>query len=719
MVTGVGCAPPPRGVDLLGSPEKLLAATVAGRDKNWVLGQAGKHIRIEDVAYRTLPAAPESRLEFAVEIPKNARLRFAYAVSPDFFEQPGVEFSVKVRRGDREDSVFLSLADPLGKPAHRAWLHADVDLRRYPGKATLVFETRGFEPTGDPRRAFWGAPSINVEKVEAPLTIVYLVDTLRADHTSTYGYARETTPELTKFAKDAVLFETAIAQAPWTKPSVASIFTSLLPGQHLAVQLRDPLDPGHVTLAEMLRAKGFSTAAAIANSVIYSEGSNFEQGFDAYVGLRDASGRASKDVPAGPVVDAALRLLDERRGLPTFLYVHTMDPHVPYVPPPPFDRMWPPYPEPGHPAVDPRTDYKEPRDKERMIAQYDGDVAYGDQEFGRFVRELKARGRYDGALFIFLADHGEEFMDHGQWLHGRSVFDELIKIPMVVKFPAERDAGKRVAQQVQSVDVLPTVLQEMGLPVPVPPVVAGHPMQGVVKGGAPEPPAVSEVSHRGFVAHGMRTSRDKYVQRFSPEDDELYFDLKRDPEERESRLDQNKERARFLKAGVEAAMVHDPFRRHVRAVGSGEYELRLKTSGWIDGVEPVGLGLGETLQMSDSGRKLIVKLRPKPGAPREIVFSVRPMAAPVYLEGLRDGRELRPSDVFIAEVGFSPKQVPFKLPEIETESEADKFENVLVPPKLERPGLQLWLTLSPGRKVLEFDKETREKLKALGYLGPG
>jgi hypothetical protein len=245
-----------------------VSASVAGRDKKWVLTQAGKHLRIEDVVYRTLPAAPTSRLEFAVEIPKNARLRFAYAVSPDFFEQPGVEFSVKVRHGDREDPVFLSLADPLGKPAHRAWLHADVVLRRYSGKAALIFETHGFETTNDPRRAYWGAPSLSVDTSDAPLAIVYLVDTLRADHTSTYGYARETTPELTKFSKDAVLFETAIAQAPWTKPSVASILTSLLPGQHLVVQLRDPLDSGHVTLAEMLRAKGFATAGAIANSVM-------------------------------------------------------------------------------------------------------------------------------------------------------------------------------------------------------------------------------------------------------------------------------------------------------------------------------------------------------------------------------------------------------------------------------------------------------------------
>jgi hypothetical protein len=398
-----------------------------------------------------------------------------------------------------------------------------------------------------------------------------------------------------------------------------------------------------------------------------------------------------------------------------------MDPHVPYTPPPPFDRKWEPHPAPGHPGADPRTDYKEPLDRERFVAQYDGDVAYGDQEFGRFLRELKARGLYERALIVFLADHGEEFLDHGKWLHGRSVFDELIRIPLVVKFPHSRDAGKRIAQQVQSVDVLPTVLAAMGLPIPAPPVVAGHPLQPVVQGGAPEPPAVSEVSQRGFVAHGMRTSRDKYVQRFSPEDDELYFDLKGDPKEQHSMLEPNRERARLLRAGVEAAMVHDPFRRHVRFVGGSSYEVRLRSSGWIDGVEPIGFGAGESVQMGDGNRKVMLKVRPRPGAPREVVFSVRPMSAPVWLEGTRDGRPLRPDDVAIAESGRRPDSVPFKLPEIESdaESEAVRNDNVLVPPKLDRPGLQVWLTLAPGRRVLDFDKETREKLKALGYLGPG
>lgn len=712
---GAACGGPREGIELLGRPESFVDGRVGTRERDWVEKQLGRQIRISDVVLRTLPAGPPSLLRFRLDVPAGARLSFSYGVAPDSWERPGVEFVVKVLHGGREDTVFTKLVDTLNQPAQRRWLRGEADLGRHAGRdVELVFETRGFEDSPDPRRALWGAPALTSARDDAPIVVVYLVDTLRADHTTPYGYQRDTTPELAKFAGDAVLFEQAIAASSWTKPSVASLFTSLLPSRHLAVQLRDPLDLGHVTLAEMLQAKGFSTGAAIANSVVYSEGSHFEQGFDSFVGLHDDSGRASKEVAADKVVDAALEFLDSRRGRPAFLYVHTMDPHVPYAPPAPYDRMFEPHPAPGHPGVDPRTDYSEPLDRERLLAQYDGDVAYGDREFGRFVRELRARGLYERALFVFLADHGEEFLDHGKWLHGRSVFDELVRVPLLVKFPGGREAGRRVGQQVQLVDLLPTVLHELGLPVPQPPVVAGRPLQAVLRGDAPEPPAVSEISHRGFVASGMRTSRDKFVMRFSPEEGDLYFDLKADPREQADLAPRGGERARLLRAGVEASMVSDPFRRHMKLAGAGDYVLELRSPGWLEGVEPIGFGAGESYAVEQGGRRLRLRVRPRAGAPREVALSVRPLGAPIWLEGTRDGRPLRPSDVAIAEEGTRPASFPLKLPEIESEHE--RFQNVLAPPRLDPPGLQLWLTPKPGRRVMEMDAAACERLKALGYV---
>lgn len=715
LLAGTACGPKVQPVGFVHAGPSLQAADVGGRQAVWIQNQTGKHVRINDVVRDTLNASPPSRYAYRVDIGKGARLRFSAGIPHERHDKPGIEFVVKLRKDGREETLWTELLDPLSRPAHRRWVKADVDLTAHAGRGReIVFETRAFEKDDDSRQAFWGDPAITAPDNDAPLVIVYLVDTLRADHTSVYGYARDTTPELSAFAKDGVVFETAISHASWTKPAVASLLTSLLPGRHRAVQLRDSLDPGHTTLAELLEAKGFATGAAIANSVIYSEGTHFEQGFAFYAGLHGAGDRPSKVIEAAPVVDAALRWIDDRRGFPTFTYVHTMDPHVPYTPPAPFDRMYEPHPTPDHPGVDPRSDFKEPLDRDRLIAQYDGEIAYGDREFGRFLRELKARGLYDRALIVFTADHGEEFEDHGKWLHGRSVFDELIRVPLVVKFPGQRGSGRRIAQQVQAADVLPTVLSEMNLPVPAPPVITGHPLQRVIEGGAPEPPAVAEISHRGFVAHGMRTGRDKYIRRFSPDDDELYFDVKTDPKETANLVEQNRERVRLLRAGVEAAMVPNPFRFTLKIVAPGTYELLFRTGGWIEGVEPTGFGPEDRHEIEGNGRKLRLKVRPVAGRPREVAFSLRPQGAPVWLEGSRDGRPLGPADVFIAQEGLHPAEVPFKLPEIESEKE--RTENIFAPPAQEKPGLHVWLTLDSGKQVLQIDNATCERLKALGYI---
>ena len=702
-------------LDLLQAGKRLVEARVAGRDRKWVDGQTGKSIRINDVLRRTLPASPPSLLRFALDIPKGAHLSFSYGIPEERHDKPGVEFVVKVRRAGREEAIWSGLVDPLGRPEHREWLRADVDLSKFAGPGReLILETRGFEEVDDPRRAFWGVPAITVPHDEAPLVIVYLVDTLRADHTQPYGYPRDTTPELLRFSEDAIVFEQAIAQASWTKPSVASLFTSLPPGRHQAIQLQEPLDSSQVTLAEMMQAKGYSTGAAIANWIIYTKGSNMDQGFDSFAGLHGARNRPSKQVEAAVVVDEALAWLDSRKGFKKLLYVHTLDPHVPYTPPPPFDQKFEPHPVPGHSGIDPRTDYLEPMDRERLIAQYDGDIAYGDREFGRFVRGLKERGLYDRALFIFTADHGEEFLEHGKWLHGRSVFDELVRVPMIVKLPGQKDAGRRVKDQVRIVDILPTVLANEGLPVPKPPTIMGRPLQEVLA-GAPELPALSEISHRGFVAFGIRTGREKYVWRFSPEDDELYFDLAKDPLEKQNRAPDAKERVRALKPAVEAAMVTDLLRRKVRVQGDGAWELTLTTKGWIESVETANLSPAEGYEIQDGGRRLVLRLRPQAGRPREIGFGIRPIAAPVWVEGTRDGRPLLPGDVFIAEEAFHPPAIPARFADVEAEHEQ---KNIFVAPSVSGGGLLLWLQPIPGRHVISFDREAQERLKALGYLGP-
>jgi arylsulfatase A-like enzyme len=715
----VGCRVPAAPVDLLDARATLVEASASDLAREAILERGSQGLRINDVLRRGFPAGPPGRLRFAVDIPRDARLRASVAIDPRFHERPGVEFVVKVRQGGREDVAWSLVVDPIARAEHRGWVDVDADLARFAGRGReLVLEARGYESATDAAQAFWGAPAITTTPRAAPLAIVYLVDTLRADHTGVYGYERATTPELDRFAKDAVVFEAAVAHASWTKPSVASILTGQLPGQHRAVQLRDPLDPSQTTLAQWLDGAGFATGAAIANSVIYGEESAFDRGFDFFAGLHGDDDTRSKLVGADVVVDTALAFLRSRRGLPSFLYVHTMDPHVPYAPPAPFDRMFEPHASEAHPARDPRTDYREPLDRERMIAQYDGDVAFGDREFGRFLRELKTLGLYDDALVVFLADHGEEFLDHGRWLHGRSLFDELIRIPLVVKFPGNRGAGTRVARQVQGIDVVPTVLESMrvdgGRKLP------GQPLQRALTADSPPRPALAEISHRGFVAHGVRTEEEKYVRRFSPDDDELLFDLTRDPKEQASVAAERPDRVRLRKAQVEAGMAANPFRYVLQARGSGALTLKVETRGWLEGVEAAGLGPQERFGVVANGRTLELQLQPRDGAPREISFTVRPIGAPVELSGLRGGRPLRPADVAVGERAHHPEALPYRLPDIESEAERDHGLRLFAAPPRSAPApVCLWLALPPGRTIGEMDAATRERLRALGYVGPG
>jgi arylsulfatase A-like enzyme len=711
-----GCARDYPAVDLVTAKSRLLDASVAGRGKPWFAAQAAKlNVRIDDEIRRALPAAPPSRIVYGVDIPSGGHLSFACAVDPSVQDRLAVEFVVKVKRGEREEKVWSQLVDPVARPEHRGWLPADVDLSAYAGRgAQLVLETASPKPLDLARAALWGSPVLSSRQGEAPIAIVYLIDTLRADHTSVYGYSRDTTPELQRFARDAVVFDAAIAHSSWTKPSIASMLSALLPASHGAVHLRDTFAGRNFTIGERLQAKGFLTAAFTANPVIYERGSNFEQGFDLFQGIHDPEGRASNHALARDVVDAAVRWLDARRGLPGFLFVHTMDPHVPYAPPPPFDMKYEPHPGPDHPGQDPRDeDKKSVSDRDYYVAQYDGEIAYGDQQFGRFLSALKARGLYDRAILVFMADHGEEFADHGHWTHGTSLYDELVRIPLIVKFPGRRGAGRRVPAQVQEVDVLPTLLQALALPAPGEPEIRGRPLQTLLEEKTDPRPAVMELSHRGVVAHGIRTEHDKYVRSFSPVSEELYFSLDEDPAEKQNRVAQARERVRSLRAAVEPSLLPNPFRHTLRLTGAGAYHLTVRTGGWIENVETIGFSPKEPTVLDASKSVLEIVAHPDAGHARELSFVIRPRGTRVWLEGVFNARPLQPQQLFLGEQQLHPQQLPAVLPDLDDGAGLKPF----APRDTKQAGLYVWLALAPGREVMDLDEGARERLRALGYIG--
>ena len=307
------------------------------------------------------------------------------------------------------------------------------------------------EPASDPLR---------------PNILLYVIDTLRADHLGIYGYDRPVSPHLDAFAADATVFDDAVAQSSWTRASMASVFTSLWPLQHGTNRRGDVLAPEAVTLAELLSGAGYQTVAFAKNQNIFPT-FGFSQGFEDF----NAMWTKGKSHRINALVDKWLHSYERDR--PFFLYLHAVDPHAPYGPPesvkyrfasrsnddltlkrPPGLKTW-------------RT--LKPETQERILGHlldlYDGEIAYNDSTFGDLIEMLKEHSVYEDTVIIVLSDHGEEFQEHGNWQHGRNLFVENLHVPLLIRFP-DRGQGVRVAHRVQHIDLLPTLLDYLGLEAP-------------------------------------------------------------------------------------------------------------------------------------------------------------------------------------------------------------------------------------------------------------
>jgi hypothetical protein len=174
---------------------------------------------------------------------------------------------------------------------------------------------------------------------------------------------------------------------------------------------------------------------------------------------------------------------------------------------------------------------------------------------------------------------------------------------------------------------------------------------------------------------------------------------------------------RFLGAQAAAAMARNPFRYVLRVAGAGTYAVALARAEADRGRPGDGTRAGRALHGGRKRRRLTLDARPLSGKPQEISFTLRPRGAPVVLQGTRDGRPLRPADISLGESAAHPASLPFRLPDIESEAEHEQPLNLFASPKADSPGVQLWLALPPGRKLMELDKATRDRLKTLGYLG--
>ena len=305
-----------------------------------------------------------------------------------------------------------------------------------------------------------------------PNLVVYLVDTLRADHLSCYGYPLPTSPRIDAFAAGAVRVREARAQSSWTKPAVATVLTGLYPVAHGAQRRSQGLDESVVTLAERLATAGYETAYFGTNPTVTPK-FGFAQGFDEFRYLSVPRGRKRGHVDAAEIHREVVAWLERRdRAKPFFLVVHTLDPHDPYRPREPFRSRFAPAVEVEAAccirarelaALSPDAAR---RRAAQSIALYDGEVAQNDAAFGALLDELARRDLVDASAILFTSDHGEEFYDHGGWRHASTLYEEVLRVPFVLRLPGGARGGTVLEGPLDQIDIAPTLLDLAGVEIP-------------------------------------------------------------------------------------------------------------------------------------------------------------------------------------------------------------------------------------------------------------
>jgi arylsulfatase A-like enzyme len=318
--------------------------------------------------------------------------------------------------------------------------------------------------------------------------ILIHADTLRRDHLNMYGHGRDTAPFLARVAREGVLFNHAISPASWTKVSTTSIQTGLYPTTHGVSSQNDRLPSAATTIAEVYRAAGYATFAT--SSVAFTgQYTNLHQGYEELHenGSLSTQGTPLSSKTSREYVDRLNEWLGRHREVPFFAYLHVFDPHSPYEPYAPYNTMW------GDEAR--REEHRRQRERvTKFIADpvmrgrqlptcdelikagfepshypgqlrdwYDGSIRGLDAELARLFEHLRRLGLDEGTLVVLTSDHGTEFHDHGRFFHGHSIYGELINIPLVIRWPGRVASGRAIDEFVQSLDIMPTVLQLSGL----------------------------------------------------------------------------------------------------------------------------------------------------------------------------------------------------------------------------------------------------------------
>jgi choline-sulfatase len=435
--------------------------------------QIKQRFKAGDTEREALILNTASKLSYYVEVPPGAKLCFSVAAILNKSSGKKPDASVKV----------LALPVDGGQPIEALsksysgtnWHDEMIDVGGSAGRFTRIdLEIEG--PPGG--RVALGNPAIRIAppKIELPghkkrNAIIVLIDTLRADKLTSYAKTRVRTPAFAKFVKESTLFEHCQAPSNWTKPSCTTVLTGLYPDSHKARGHGSKVCSSIKLASEIFTEAGFVTGAFIANGYLAAE-FGFKRGWSQYINFI----RENKKTEAEHVYKESLDFIAANKEKPFFTYIQTIDPHVPYDPPPEDLKLYDASEYEG-PVHNRSTgilleEFKRKkvelnmRDRRRLEALYDGEVTYHDRHFGHFLDGLNKLGVLDDTAIIVCADHGEEFFDHESLGHGHTLFQELLHVPLVMRAPAVVPAGKRLKNDVGLADILPTLLTATGVPVP-------------------------------------------------------------------------------------------------------------------------------------------------------------------------------------------------------------------------------------------------------------
>jgi len=403
--------------------------------------------------------------------------------------------------------------------------------------------------------------------------ILIVVDTLRADHLSCYGYYRHTTPHIDDFSKESLLFKNAFSAAPWTSPSVASLFTSFYPfALDYKANIRH-LDNVFLTMAEIFKENDYETNGIISHYLI-SNKLNFNQGFDTY----DQENLSGPDhVSSQSITEKAEAYLEEHKDKNFFLFLHYFDPHEDYI----LHEDYNYYPDYNGPLYSGQSIYEEIRDLapnlslddiEYLKALYDSEISYVDEYVGKLFDKLKKMDLYDSTLIILTSDHGEEFCERGNhWIgHTRTVYQELIHVPLIIKAPSKNN-HKVIEDYVGLIDVLPTTIKHIGLKIPRKLEMDGE-IINLNSGKRKKNTAIASETRREAFWQSITMDGWKFMMDIKRNDKRLY-DLLEDPEERNNLSKSNRKKTREFERLLQLWLNETSQKKIKYDIGRGKHDF--------------------------------------------------------------------------------------------------------------------------------------------------